>query len=1846
MRRIAIVNRGEAAGRCLRAIKELRAEEASDLVAIVLYTEPDRAAPFVRQADEALSLGPALRAARGGKARPAYLDRSRVLAALRATRADAVWPGWGFVAEDSEFVAALEARDIIFLGPSSATLRAVGDKVAAKRLAEAHEIPVVPWSGGPVSGAAAAAAAARLGFPCMIKASAGGGGRGIRLVEDAARLPAQLASAVAEAEHAFGDGAVFLETRIERPRHVEVQFAADRFGRVVAVGLRDCSVQRRHQKVIEEAPPPDLDAEVARQLGEATVRLIGAVGYCGVGTAEFLLDSDGARFYFLEVNPRLQVEHGITELLTGWDLVKLQLRLGRGEPLPTERPVARGHAVEARVCAEDPGQGFAPAPGRIVLLDLPTGPGVRVDCNATTGTAVPAEFDSLVAKVLAHGATREAALARLGCALAEFRLVLQGGATNKGFLLRLLESTELRAGPVDVSWLDRGAADLAEAQHAEQALMVAAVLSYLDGRALQRLNFFAEAARGQPRHVPASTGWKVDLAYRGLPYRLAVHALGGWNYRLELDGRVCTALLLDQEEHACQLAVGERRFSVEYASSDADFQIEIDGQRHVVRRDSGGEIRATAPSVVVAIQVRPGQRVELGDELGVLETMKIEVPFHAPCSGTVREVFVVRNQRVAAGQLLVAVQAAEEQRGAPADHTARLRLPDGDDPLDEICDDEGHPRLDALLDADRGRRDRARGALLAAVRRILLGYDGDARRDEHLHEAFEQELPADLDPAIPGELAECRRVIATYADCELLFSRRPHIGADGTPGPSNDARLRLYLRRVDAAGAGIDADFRALLENALAHYDQNTLERGPALDRALLRLYAAHARRAVRHRLVESILRLLGRLARAGVELADDSDLARALGICVELRGAAPDSLSDAAAEARYTIFERPRIEQRTAAAAALVERTLAELPGSDGDGDGVDLDTLMRTADSAPILFDRIAAWAGDTDARRRALCLQSLVLRQYAPATPSSCRRVAAGRSTLARLDYAPDRVVFALLARASALAAAWRDLHTAAQGVAADTLHLEVIVLADDELGEDDLRALAVRLLADAPLAARRVCFSTLPRHAAQAAVACDLTSGAPRWRDDLMGLHPETARRLDLARLSHFSLRRLHAPRNVYAFHGVSRDVPDDERLFVLAEVRAALPGGMGTLHEAAFVHTFTEAARSLRRLRNEHEPWQRLHWNRLSLVVRPAFYLLPATLTRLARELLPATEHLGLEKIVVRLARRSGPDDPDEIESELVIEPSPDGPALITWREPHHEPLLAADLNSRRLAQARRRGVIYPYDALRLFTQGGHAGANFTEYDLDSGSEKVVSVAGRPPGQNRAAVVFGIITTPTAKHPEGMRRVCILSDPTRDFGALAAAECARLVAALDLAAAEQLPVEWFAQSAGARIAMDSGTENLDAVARVVRRIIHFTADGGEINVVVAGVNVGAQSYFDALATMLMHCRGILVMTEAGSMVLTGRAALEASGGVSAEDERGIGGFERVMGPNGQAQYYARDLAEAYDILLRHYGFTYVAPGESQPRRLLTTDGLDRDVTLSPYEGEAEGFANVGEILSDAANPGRKRPFAIRPLLRAVADSDGGWLERWSAMAGAETAVVADTHLGGEPVCMIGIENRPLPRPGFPPVDGPDHWTGATLFPGSSKKVARAINAASGNRPVVLLANLAGFDGSPESMRRLQLEYGAEIARAVVNFHGPFLFVVVSRYHGGAYVVFSRELNDQLHAVALTGSYASVIGGGPAASVIFPAEVRRRALADERIAALESELEDTVDPLQRDRLRVRLADLRAQVASEKHTEVAAEFDRIHSVERAREVGSLHAIIPPHELRRYLIDRLQGS
>jgi len=674
----------------------------------------------------------------------------------------------------------------------------------------------------------------------------------------------------------------------------------------------------------------------------------------------------------------------------------------------------------------------------------------------------------------------------------------------------------------------------------------------------------------------------------------------------------------------------------------------------------------------------------------------------------------------------------------------------------------------------------------------------------------------------------------------------------------------------------------------------------------------------------------------------------------------------------------------------------------------------------------------------------------------------------------------------------------------------------------------------------------------------------------------------------------------------------------------------------------------EALAAIRQQQLRRPPRERPMWNRVLLYVWPPLDLDRDELRALVRRLAPLTEGLGLEQVVVR-ARVPDPAS-GALEDRVlrVTSLGAQGGLDLAWDAPPTEPLRPLGAYEQKVLSLRRRGLAYPYEIVRALlvpdeeTAPGMPHGEFVEYDLDD-ENRLVPVS-RPHGQNTAHVVVGLIRNPTVKYPEGMQRVIVLGDPSKEMGSVAEPECRRIIEALALARRLRVPVEWFTLCAGAKIAMDSGTENMDWVSRVLRHLIEFTQAGHEVNVVVVGINVGAQPYWNAEATMLMHTRGILVMTPESAMVLTGKQALDYSGSVSAEDNEGIGGYERVMGQNGQAQYWAPDLGEACRILLRHYEHTYVVPGESGPRRASTTAPIDRDVRTSAHAAVADtGFVTIGDVVSEQRNAGRKKPFDIRSMMGAVVDRDHRALERWPDMRDAEIAVVWDAHVGGIPVCMIGMESHPVKRLGFVPADGPSQWTAGTLFPRSSKKIARTINSVSGNRPLVVLANLSGFDGSPDSMRNLQLEYGAEIGRAVVNFKGPIVFCVISRYHGGAFVVFSKALNEGFEAAALEGAYASVIGGAPAAAVVFARDVDARTHADPRIRALEEEIA-AAPPERKAALRARLASTTGEVRSEKLGEVADEFDHVHTVQRALQVGSLDHIVPAARLRTYVIEALE--
>ncbi|MDQ6888243.1 MAG: acetyl-CoA carboxylase biotin carboxylase subunit [Gemmatimonadota bacterium] len=440
-KKVLIANRGEIALRVIRACREL------GIQTVAVYSEADRESLHVRFADDDVCIGPA-------PARESYLKIPRIIAAAEITGADAIHPGYGFLAENAEFAETCTASNIAFIGPTAEQIRVMGDKASARKAMSAVGVPIVPGTPGPVEDVDVALGLAReIGFPVIIKAAAGGGGKGMRVANDPDDFSRAFQLARSEALSAFGSGDVYVEKYLARPRHIEFQILGDKHGHVIHLGERDCSVQRRHQKLIEEAPSPAVGPELRLAMGDAAVRGAKAIDYVGAGTIEMLLDTDGA-FYFMEMNTRIQVEHPVTEMLTGVDLVKEQIRVAAGEPLSiTALPPLRGHVIECRVNAEDPARNFQPSPGRIEVFHPPGGPGVRLDTHVYAGYVVPPYYDSLLAKLICQGGTRPEALKRMQIALDSF--IIEGVTTTIPFLARVMQNPRFQAGQVDTKFLER-----------------------------------------------------------------------------------------------------------------------------------------------------------------------------------------------------------------------------------------------------------------------------------------------------------------------------------------------------------------------------------------------------------------------------------------------------------------------------------------------------------------------------------------------------------------------------------------------------------------------------------------------------------------------------------------------------------------------------------------------------------------------------------------------------------------------------------------------------------------------------------------------------------------------------------------------------------------------------------------------------------------------------------------------------------------------------------------------------------------------------------------------------------------------------------------------------------------------------------------------------------------------------------------------------------------------------------------------------------------------------------------------------------------------------------------------
>ena len=661
-RKILVANRGEIACRVIATAQRLGVRS------VAVYSDADRAARHVRLADEARHIGAAA-------ARESYLSIEAILEAARASGAEAIHPGYGFLSENAAFAAACEAAGIVFIGPGAQAIAAMGDKAAAKTLMEQAGVPLVPgYHGGNQDADVLAGEAARIGFPVLIKASAGGGGKGMRIVARAAEFGAALAGAKREAAAAFGDERVLVERYLERPRHIEMQVFGDRHGSIVHLFERDCSVQRRHQKVLEEAPAPGMTEARRREMGDAAIAAARSIGYVGAGTVEFIAEQDG-RFYFMEMNTRLQVEHPVTEMITGVDLVEWQLRVAAGEPLPRRQGELsiRGHAIEARIYAEDPARGFLPQTGRIAHLAFPAGSSaVRIDTGVDAGAEISPYYDPMIAKLVVWGADRDAALARLRAALGETEIA--GPRTNVAFLQRVAQSAAFSEATLDTGLIERNRETLfpPDAGAPREIVAGAAYAELALEEAAARAQALASGDPHSPWHLV--DGWRLNedshhdfVFLEGETAQSARVRFLPEGMRIEIDGtdhafdgeRLDDGRLIVRLDGAAFKLRAVRDGGLWHLFCGGEYRrFALRDELHGLDDDAeSGSLAAPMPGKVIAVMVEAGARVAKGTPLLVLEAMKMEHTISAPADGLVKDVRCAPGEQVLEGYELIAFEA-------------------------------------------------------------------------------------------------------------------------------------------------------------------------------------------------------------------------------------------------------------------------------------------------------------------------------------------------------------------------------------------------------------------------------------------------------------------------------------------------------------------------------------------------------------------------------------------------------------------------------------------------------------------------------------------------------------------------------------------------------------------------------------------------------------------------------------------------------------------------------------------------------------------------------------------------------------------------------------------------------------------------------------------------------------------------------------------------------------------------------------------------------------------------------------------------------------------------------------
>ncbi|MDJ0751836.1 MAG: biotin carboxylase N-terminal domain-containing protein, partial [Woeseiaceae bacterium] len=1371
-KRIAIINRGEAAMRLIHAVREYNIEHDAGLTTIALYTDPERQAMFVREADETYCLGPALFVdEKDGQRKVAYLNYAALEEALLETRADAVWVGWGFVAEHPAFVDLCEDKlGLTFIGPDANCMRQLGDKITSKQMAEKAGVPVAPWSGGPVADVNAARFhAERIGFPLMVKATAGGGGRGIRTVCSAGELEDAFNSASSEALGGFGDATVFMERLVEGARHIEVQVIADTHGNVWGVGVRDCSVQRRHQKLIEESSSPVLTAEQQEHIKDAAARLCLEAGYRNAGTVEFLYDPTTREFAFMEVNARLQVEHPVTEVSTDLDLVKLQIHVAMGGKLEGDAPPARGTAIEVRLNAEDPAADFAPAPGKIELLRLPTGAGIRIDTGVETGDRIPAEFDSMIAKVIAHGRDRGEALSRLRRALSELGVVVRGGTTNRAFLLRLLSMPEVIDGSADVGWLDRNNEPewRNQTRNGEIAVALAAIQVAEEEFDAERRLFLAAAARGRPR-IRDEIGHTMELRHGGNPYKLRVLRYGHEAYRIDVDGHTLRLQVERVGTYERRVICQGKLYRTLSIHDGVAYLIEVNGSPHRILCDDGGTVRAPSPSVVVSLKVKPGDSVKQGDTLAILEAMKLEMRVPSPFTGTVQQVAVAENEQLDSGAPILRLK----PEGSGDQQLSSNRLEFGD-----FTEAPAHER-------DIGERCHAS---MQELQQLILGYDVGPKDAERLI-AGREELCTAVRAADPILREDEDTLLRQFADVCALSQREPAPEAARTrvTQPSQQQSLFTYMRSLELKGTGLSRQFIDDLKRALAHYGVEDLEPTRQLEEALLWLHRAHSRVDQQIPAVLSILDRRIRHVGALLELTDE-DFREVLDRLVEVSGGRYPAISDLAREVRFKYFDEPLFDATRQEAYAAAKKRIEYLATNPDAGDR---DEEMQALIDCPqplmtLLSDHFVS--GTTGMREMAI--ECLTRRYYRIRDLESVQIKHSENQPFltAEYDYDDQRISLVTThARYDSLL----DSGNAALPVLRDTpldngIVLDLYIHREDaeESEEDTLEY--VRQTLDAipfPRAIRRIVTSVRIPGAGLGMTGQRYFTWRPSdsgyWEESsYRGIHPMMAKRLHLWRFGNFNLERLPSVEDVYLFRATGKENPKDERLFAVAEVRdlTAVRDDDGRLVALPYLeHMFQQALAGIRVFQSHRPVRQRLLWNRVLLYIWPPLDLTISERSRMIRKLLPATRGLGLELVRLRglMARRYGEEPRDTIAQ--ISNPSGHGPT-IELLEPRDHAMRPLSPYRQKVLKMRQRGMMYPYEVIRVLSpEHDHESklpeGEFVEYDL-AGDGRLEPVD-RKPGSNTSGIIVGVITSITEKHPEGMTRVMILGDPTKGMCSLA------------------------------------------------------------------------------------------------------------------------------------------------------------------------------------------------------------------------------------------------------------------------------------------------------------------------------------------------------------------------------------------------------------------------------------------------------------------------------------------